>query len=112
MKRVTTTVLKNYLKTVIKCPKWYIGAMDKNQEQAIAIYGNRRNLSQVSKYKNLQTYSILPITLLLRWGQYYDEAEEKANEIYELLKSKSFFIDNFSCFCDCLYEGPIDLRYR
>lgn len=110
IERLETVKVKDYLKTVIsECEKWYIGKMDENQEKAIAIYSNRRQLDSISKFKNLQSYGILPITLLLRWTKNYNLAETKANDIYELLDCSSFFIDDYRCNIDCLYDGPIDL---
>ncbi len=108
--RLKTVKVKDYLKTIIsECEKWYIGKMDENQDKAIAIYTNRRNLAKISDFKNLQSYGILPITLLLRWTKNYSTAEIKANEIYELLDCSSFFIDDYRCNINCLYDGPIDL---
>ena len=108
--KLQTVKVKDYLKTIIKdCNKWYIGKMDENQEKAIAIYSNRRQLDSLSKFKDLQSYGILPITLLLRWTKNYNRAETKANDIYELLNCSSFFIDDYKCNINCLYDGPIDL---
>ena len=110
IERLKTVKVKDYLKTIIKdCEKWYIGKMDENQEKAIAIYSNRRNLAKLSDFKNLQSYGILPITLLLRWTKNYNIAETKANDIYELLDCSSFFINDYRCNINCLYDGPIDL---
>lgn len=110
IERLKTVKVKDYLKTVIKdCDNWSIGKIDNNQEKAIAIYTNRRKLDSLSKYKKLQSYGILPITLLLRWTKNYNTAETKANDIYELLDCNSFFIDNYRCNINCLYDGPIDL---
>lgn len=105
-----TVKVKDYLKAVIKdCDNWSIGKIDNNQEKAIAIYTNRRKLDSLSKYKKLQSYGILPYTLLLRWTKNYNTAETKANDIYELLDCSSFFIDDYRCNINCLYNGPIDL---
>ena len=110
IERLKTLKVQDYLKTIIwDCEKWYIGKMDENQEKAIAIYANRRNLAKLSDFKNLQSYGILPITLLLRWTKNYNIAETKANDIYELLDCSSFFIDDYRCNINCLYDGPIDL---
>lgn len=110
IERLKTVKVKDYLKTIIKdCDNWSIGKIDNNQEKAITIYTNRRQLDSLSKYKNLQSYGILPITLLLRWTKNYNTAETKANDIYELLDCSSFFIDNYRCNINCLYDGPIDL---
>ena len=108
--KLKTAKVKDYLKTVIKdCNNWSIGKIDNNQEKAIAIYSNKRNLSKISNFKNLQSYGILPVTLLLRWTKNYNTAETKANDIYELLDCSSFFIDDYRCNINCLYDGPIDL---
>lgn len=108
--KISTVKIKDYLKSIItECKKWYIGQMDENQEQAISIYANRRQLEDNSKYKNLKSYGILPITLLLRWTKNYNAAETKANKIYELLDCSSFFIDDYNCSIECLYNGPIYL---
>ena len=110
IERLKTVKVKDYLKTVIKdCDNWSIGKIDNNQEKAISLYSNRRKLDSLSKFKNLQSYGILPITLLLRWTKNYNTAETKANDIYELLDCSSFFIDDYRCNINCLYDGPIDL---
>ena len=110
IEKLKTVKVKDYLKSIIKdCDNWSIGKIDNNQEKAIAIYTNRRQLDSLSKFKNLQSYGILPITLLLRWTKNYNTAETKANDIYELLDCSSFFIDNYRCNINCLYDGPIDL---
>lgn len=108
--RINTSKIKDYLKSVIpECNKWSIGQMDENQEKAITLYANRRQLEDNSKYKKLKSYGILPITLLLRWTKNYNMAETMANKIYELLDCSSFLIDNYNCSIECLYNGPIDL---
>lgn len=110
IKRISTSKIKDYFKTIIpECNKWSIGAIDQNQEKTIALYANRRQLEDNSKYKKLKTYEIIPITLLLRWTKNYNTAEAMANEIYELLDCSSFFIDDYNCSIECLYNGPIDL---
>lgn len=110
IERLRTVKVKDYLKTVIKdCDNWSIGKIDNNQEKAISLYSNRRNLEKLSEFKKLQSYGILPITLLLRWTKNYNIAETKANDIYELLDCSSFFIDDYRCNINCLYDGPIDL---
>ncbi len=108
--KLKTVKVKDYLKTVIKdCNNWSIGKIDNNQEKAIAVYSNKRKLAKLSEFKKLQSYGILPITLLLRWTKNYNTAETKANDIYELLDCSSFFIDDYRCNINCLYNGPIDL---
>lgn len=108
--KISTSKIKDYLKKIIpECSKWSIGQIDENQEKTIALYANRRQLEDNSKYKKLKTYGIMPITLLLRWTKNYNTAETMANKIYELLDCSSFFIDDYNCSIECLYNGPIDL---
>lgn len=108
--KISTSKIKDYLKKIIpECSKWSIGQIDENQEKMIALYANRRQLEDNSKYKKLKTYGIIPITLLLRWTKNYNTAETIANKIYELLDCSSFFIDDYNCSIECLYNGPIDL---
>ncbi len=108
--KISTVKIKDYLKSIItECQEWFIGQMDENQEKAIALYANRRQLEDNSKYKRLKSYSMLPLTLLLRWTKNYNTAETEANKIYELLDCSSFFIDDYNCSIECLYNGPIYL---
>lgn len=110
IKILSTVEVKNYLKTIFKeCDNWYTGKMDDNQEKAIAIYANKRQLEEQSKFRDLKSYGVLPITLLLRWTKNYNLAESEANKIYELLDCSSFFIGDYKCNAECLYNGPIDL---
>lgn len=110
IEKLNTAKVRDYLKTIIKnCDKWSIGSIDYNQEKTIALYANRRNLDNISRFRKLQSYDILPITILLRWTKNYTKAETKANEIYELLNCSSFFIDDYKCSIECLYNNPIDL---
>lgn len=108
--KISTSKIKDYFKKIIpECSKWSIGQIDENQEKTIALYANRRQLEDNSKYKKLKTYGIIPITLLLRWTKNYNTAETMANKIYDLLDCSSFFIDDYNCSIECLYNGPIDL---
>jgi len=109
MERLSTKEVKDYLKTVITCDNWYIGKRDENKEKSITLFSNKRELEKISKFNKLQTYSTLPITLLLVWSKNYNLAEVKANDIYDLLDKRKFSINGFSCFTETLNEGPIDL---
>lgn len=109
MERLSTKEVKDYLKTIILCDNWYIGKRDENKEKSITLFSNKRELEKISKFNNLQTYSTLPITLLLVWSKNYNLAEIKANDIYDLLDKRKFSINGFNCFTETLNEGPIDL---
>lgn len=109
MERLSTKEVKDYLKTVVVCDNWYIGKRDENKEKSITLFSNKRELEKISKFNKLQTYSTLPITLLLVWSKNYNLAEIKANDIYGLLDKRKFSINDFNCFTETLNEGPIDL---
>ena len=80
IERISTLEIKDYLKSIItECTNWYIGKIDENKEKAIAIYANKRQLEDNSKFKGLKNYNILPLTLLLRWTKNYNVAETEAN---------------------------------
>ena len=50
--KISTSKIKDYLKKIIpECSKWSIGQIDENQEKMIALYANRRQLEDNSKYK-------------------------------------------------------------
>lgn len=99
--------IKNYLKTIIDIPSWYCGTIDKNQEKAIGVYDNKRVLSKISQYDNLQTYTITPFSLLIRYTQNYIKANKKAYEIYNLLKTQQELeIDNKTYFIKLIDENP------
>lgn len=99
--------IKNYLKTIIDIPSWYCGTIDKNQEKAIGVYDNTRVLSKISQYDNLQTYTITPFSLLIRYTQNYIKANKKAYEIYNLLKTQQELeIDNKTYFIKLIDESP------
>lgn len=99
--------IKNYLKTIIDMPSWYCGTIDKNQEKAIGVYDNARVLSKISQYDNLQTYTIIPFSLLIRYTQNYIKANKKAYEIYNLLKTQQELeIDNKTYFIKLTDENP------
>jgi len=109
VEKIGITKIKDYLKTIIECDNWYTGKIDDDQEKAISLYANRRPIAPISKFKHLQSYTIIPATLLLKWTKNYALAETKANEVYKELEQRSCIIDDRGCFFDCLYEGPIDL---
>lgn len=53
--RINTSSIRDYLKKIIpECTKWSIGQMDENQDKAIALYANRRQLEDNSKYKKVE----------------------------------------------------------
>lgn len=99
--------VKNGLKEIIAMSNWSCGTIDKNKEQAIGVYDNQRDISKISQFESLQTYTIVPFTLLLRYTQNYVNANKKAYEIYNILKTQKILeIDNKKYNIFMVYENP------
>ena len=99
--------VKNGLKSIITMQNWSCGTIDMNKEQAIGLYDNTRDIAKISQFDNLQTYTIVPFTLLLRYTQNYVKANKKAYEIYNNLKKQKILeIDNKKYNIFMVYENP------
>jgi hypothetical protein len=82
--------IKDWLKTKIDCPKWYVGKIDGSVEQCIGIYsieGGKPNIA-IGGLDNT-TYAKKSISILIHWGKNTTPAEQKAQEIYNLLFGQS-----------------------
>ncbi|TAN69152.1 hypothetical protein WS9_003785 [Paraclostridium sordellii 8483] len=78
--------VREYLKSKIDCPQWYIGKIDGNKEQCIGIYniqGPKNNIA-LGGLKNT-SYSTKAISILIHWGKNANIAEQKAQEVYNSL---------------------------
>ena len=78
--------VREYLKTKIKCPQWYIGKIDATKEQCIGIYSIRgpRNNIALGGLENT-SYSTKAISILIHWGKNANIAEQKAQEVFNSL---------------------------
>lgn len=88
-----------------------IGKIDNNQEKAICFYNSKRSYSYVGVFGGISNKStnIKPITILLRYTKNQNDAEIKAQEIYDFFNERSFFIDEKRIFVEMLYAEPINL---
>lgn len=75
--------VREYLKTKIECPQWYIGKIDGTKEQCIGVYSIRGPRSHIALggLKNT-SYSTKAISILIHWGKNANTAEQKAQEVY------------------------------
>jgi len=78
--------VREYLKTKIECPQWYIGKIDGTKEQCIGVYSIRGPRSHIALggLKNT-SYSTKAISILIHWGKNANTAEQKAQEVYNVL---------------------------
>lgn len=87
---MTLAQFRDWLKTQVVCPNWYIGKIDSKKEQCIGLY----NISGVPPVMAVggivnTSYAIKAVSLLIHWGRYADIAEQKAQTVYDLLLSAS-----------------------
>lgn len=85
--------IKDWLKTKIDCPNWYVGKIDASQDQCIGIYsiaGGKPNIA-IGGLSNT-TYAKKSISILIHWGNQTTPAEQKAQEVYDVLFGQSAVI--------------------
>lgn len=92
---MTLADVREYLKTKIDCPKWYIGKIDSTQEQCIGIYNTQGPVPTIALGGLSNTsYSTKAISILVHWGNDANIAELKAQEVYNIFFGQSALIDN------------------
>ncbi|MBU3226804.1 phage tail terminator protein [Clostridium algidicarnis] len=87
--------LREYLKTKIECPQWYIGKIDGTKEQCIGIYSIAGPKPSIALGGLANTsYSTKAISILVHWGKNANIAEQKAQEVYNSLFGQEAVIGN------------------
>ena len=110
--KITLKQVKDYFKTEFKwSDSIAIGKIDDNQEKAICFYNSERNMSYepVIGGKALKSTYVKPISILLRYTKNQNDAEIKAQEIYEFFEERTFFIENKRIFVQMYNAEPINL---
>lgn len=88
-----------------------VGKIDKNKERAVCFYHSKVSRPKINTIggKGNRSYTVLPISILLRFGKNYEAAAEKAEEIYNFFDEKTFDLNNERVFVISPYNEPIDL---
>lgn len=88
-----------------------VGKIDKNKERAVCFYHSKVSRPKINTIggKGNRSYTVLPISILLRFGKNYEAAAEKAKEIYDFFDEKTFDFNNERVFVISPYNEPIDL---
>ena len=83
---MTLAEVRDWLKTQIDCPSWYIGKIDGNKEQCIGIYNVPGGEARIALggLANTST-AIKAISILVHWGKNANLAEKKAQDVYAAL---------------------------
>ena len=74
--------IREYLKTKVESPQWYLNKVG-DKEQSITIY-NTTGSAPIIAIGGLEntSYTTKTISILVHWGKNSDEAEKKAQEVY------------------------------
>lgn len=74
--------IREYLKTKIECPQWYLNKVG-DKEESITIYNTTGLAPRIALGGLEQTsYTTKTISILLHWGKDSNKAELKAQEVY------------------------------
>lgn len=86
--------IRDWMKTQIICPNWYIGKIDGTKEQCIGLYNAHGPAPNIAIGGLANTsYATKTISILVHWGKNADIAEQKAHEVYNSLFGQSPTID-------------------
>lgn len=74
--------IREYLKIKVESPQWYLNKVG-DKEQSITIY-NTTGSAPIIAIGGLEntSYTTKTISILVHWGKNSDEAEKKAQEVY------------------------------
>lgn len=77
--------IREYLKTKVESPQWYLNKVG-DKEQSITIYNTVGPAPRIALGGLGQTsFTTKAISILVHWGKNSDEAEKKAQEVYNAL---------------------------
>lgn len=81
--------IREYLKTKVECPQWYLNKMGGTKEESITIY-NSIGLAPRMALGGLEntSYTTKAISILVHWGKDSNKAELKAQEVYNAFFGK------------------------
>lgn len=100
--------LKSEYENILKFEQFSINKIDNNLEKALCLYNSKRQIAYIDKL-NLSTYTIKPLTLLMRYGNNQDTAETEIYKLYNFLNKKVSTINGKRVRFILLYENPINL---
>ncbi|MEK3796115.1 minor capsid protein [Paenibacillus sp. FSL R7-0204] len=78
--------VRDWLKTQVSSPNWYIGKIDGSKPECIGLY-NLNSGTPVLAIGGLDntSYAVKAISILVHWSKNADTAERKAQEVYAAL---------------------------
>lgn len=87
---MTLTEVKDFLKSKVDCPNWYVGKRDNTKEECITVYPTD-GVAPVLPLGGVDqgTYGTKAVSVFVHWGEYCTPAEEKAQQVYNCLFGQS-----------------------
>jgi hypothetical protein len=86
--------VRDFLKTKVNSPQWYLNKCG-DKEQSITIYNTKGPAPNIALGGLANTsYSSKAISILVHWGKVSDEAEKKAQEVYDVFFGQDGVIGN------------------
>lgn len=87
---MTLSEIRNWLKTRIDCPQWYISKIDGKKEQCIGLYNTTgAPVRMAVGGPDATGFQVKAVSILVHWGRNADVAERKAIEVYNALYGQS-----------------------
>lgn len=76
--------VREFLKTKVDSPQWYLNKVG-HKEKSITIYNSKGAYPRLAiGGLDLTSYTNKTISILVHWGKNSDEAEKKAQEVYNV----------------------------
>lgn len=83
---MTLSDIRDWLKTEVSCPAWYIGKLDGKKPECIGLYNLNAGKPVIALGGLDQTsYAVKTVSILIHWGKNADVAERKAQEVHSVL---------------------------
>ncbi|MCY9734168.1 minor capsid protein [Paenibacillus alvei] len=79
--------IRDWMKTQIQSPNWYIGKIDGSKPECIGLYNINTGRSPYIAIGGLDntSYATKAVSILVHWSKNADKAERKAHEVYASL---------------------------
>jgi hypothetical protein len=107
---VTLAEFRDWLKTVIDCPQWYLNSMAGKVDRCITLYNTTGAPGRMAVGGPQATgYAVKPVSILVHWGKSASVAETKAQEVYDALFGASGEVDGKRFWFHMPQSGPISV---
>lgn len=107
---MTLAEIRDWLKTVIDCPQWYLNSMAGKVDRCITLYNTTGAPGRMAVGGPEMTgYAVRPVSILVHWGKSASAAETKAQEVYDALFGQSATIGGRRAWFHMPQSGPISV---